>query len=267
MTLLILAILGLSMGSFAMALVWRIHKGKNFVNDRSECEFCGHKLEPLDLIPVFSWFALKGKCRYCHNKLSWQYPLSEIAMALLFAGSFVFWPEHFLTWQTYVHFGIWLAYLLLLFALFVYDIKWMLLPNILVFPLIGLGLVDVILSSLDTYGSHFLIPFIQFIAFGGLTLGGFYWLLYTISRGAWVGYGDVKLGLFMGIALGWQGALAVLFLSNIIGFLFIAPAMLAGKLNRKSRVPFGPFLIAAFIIVGLFGKQLLFAYLSFALGR
>lgn len=266
MVYLILAFLGLSFGSFAMALVWRIQEERDFVTDRSECEYCGHKLEVIDLIPVFSWLLLRGRCRYCNEKINWQYPLAEILLALLFVGSYVFWPAHLASWQAWASFSIWLIYVVALFALFVYDLRWMILPDVLVLPLIALALVDVVLRFSVMHGVT-VLDLAEHVIFGALALGGFYWLLYKVSNGKWVGFGDVKLGLFMGIVLGWQQALAVLFLANVIGFLFVVPGMIVGKLNRKSRVPFGPFLIIAFIVVGLFGQRIIDSYLSMVLLR
>ena len=260
MNIIALILLGLCFGSFVNALILRLHTRRSMLG-RSECESCGHALSPLDLIPIASWIMLRGRCRYCHRQIDWENPAIEATMALLFVGSYFAWPQsHIASWQSWVSFGCWLFYCVALVALFVYDLKWMLLPNVIVFPLIAVGLFD---AWLRTNGVPSL--FVEHILFGALALGGVYWILYIISKGSWVGYGDVKLGLFMGIVLGWQEALAVLFLANLIGFLVVLPGMLTGSLTRKSRVPFGPFLTAAFIIVGLFGQRLLATYLSFVL--
>jgi len=85
----------------------------------------------------------------------------------------------------------------------------------------------------------------------------------VLSRGRWVGFGDVKLAIFIGVTLGWQKAFLVFLLANVIGFVVLLPGLATGKLNRTSRVPFGPFLIAAFIIAGLWGDAIIRAYLSY----
>lgn len=247
-----LGLLGLAMGSFVGALVWRLHTKRNFVNERSECEACHHKLAAIDLIPVLSWAFLGGKCRYCKASISWTNPALEIAMAALFIGSYFFWPLGFDQWQAVTSFIIWLVYLVLLAALFLYDLRWMLLPDKLVWPLIAVGLYDGFLRA-SLAGSNYLLHAVLGIA----VLAGSYGLLYAISKGKWVGFGDVKLGVFMGAVLGGPGAFLVLMLANIIGFLVVVPGLLTGKLTRKSRVPFGPFLIVAFIIAGLFGQTIL----------
>jgi leader peptidase (prepilin peptidase)/N-methyltransferase len=94
-----LSILGLALGSFVNALVWRLHeqkkgkKGLSILHGRSVCPNCKHKLAWYDLIPVISWFTLKGKCRYCNKPISRQYPMVEIISGIVFAGSYIFWPE------------------------------------------------------------------------------------------------------------------------------------------------------------------------------
>lgn len=261
MEIFILALLGLAFGSFITALTWRLHKGKDFVADRSQCESCGHKLAPQDLIPVLSWVMLKGRCRYCRKKISWQNPAIELGTMVAFIVSFIFWPHGLVSGLEWATFALWLVFVVMLGALLVYDLRWMLLPDKLVFPLIALGLLYAALLQLQQPEAS-ILAYLQHVVLGAGALGGVYWLLYTVSKGRWVGFGDVKLGIFMGIALGWQPALLVLFLANIIGCLVVGPGLLVGRLTPKSRVPFGPFLIIAFFIAGLFGQQLITWYVS-----
>src|SRR2546427_122886 len=91
MIVLLLILLGLVLGSFVNALVWRLHEHKDWVNDRSECVHCHHKLGPLDLIPVVSYLYLRGKCRYCHQRIE-DTPLTELALPLAFVTSYLCWP-------------------------------------------------------------------------------------------------------------------------------------------------------------------------------
>jgi prepilin signal peptidase PulO-like enzyme (type II secretory pathway) len=266
MDYIILAILGLTFGSFITALTWRIHEGKDFVAGRSECESCGHVLGALDLVPIFSWLSLGGRCRYCRKRIGWQNPVIEAVTALLFVGSYIFWPTALASWQAWASFGLWLVYVVMLVALVVYDIRWMLLPDKLVYTLIALGLFDAGLR-LWLGGGLSVITYAVWVVLGAGALGGFYGLLYGVSKGKWVGFGDVKLGIFIGVVLGWQLALLALFLANALGLLVVAPALLSGKVSVKSRVPFGPFLIAAFIIAGLFGPHIIDWYSSLILLR
>ena len=252
--LVMLTLVGLCLGSFVNAAVWRLKVRKDLVKDRSECVHCHHKLAAKDLVPLFSWLVLKGKCRYCKKPISPQYPLVEAVVAIFFVGSYLVWPYILDSTYAWFDFGLWLVYGVALAVLFVYDLRWQLLPDRVVKPLIALGAVDFIARAF-----HEQWPFQRF--FGELILAllaicGLYWVLHAVSKGAWVGFGDVKLGAFMGLALGWQNALLALFLANLIGVLVILPGLLTKKLSRKSRLPFGPFLIAAFIIAGLWGVEI-----------
>lgn len=250
----------MAFGSFIDAVTWRIHTKRNFINDRSECEHCHHKLGPLDLIPIMSWLALRGKCRYCKHPISKMSPIIEATMAILFVVSYLVWPFGFETWQGMALFGLWLAYLVMLGILLVYDLRWMLLPDVIVIPLIAVGLVDAGIrvslatgAGISTYATH--------VVLGVFAMAGVYWALYTFSKGKWVGYGDVKLAVFMGAVLGWQKTLLVFMLANVLGLLVVLPGLLSRKLTPKSHVPFGPFMIAAFVIAGLFGDMLIDWYM------
>lgn len=253
-----LLLFGLCFGSFANAADWRLKVRKDIVRDRSECVHCHHKLSGLDLIPVLSWVYLRGKCRYCKKPISPQYPLVELAVAAYFVGSYLAWPVPLSGGYEWFQFGLWLVYGVMGAILFVYDLKWQLLPDRLVKPLIALGSIQFVVRAIHEQWS-----FERF--FGELILAlaaiaGLYWVLHVVSKGAWVGFGDVKLGIFMGLALGWQNALLALFLANLIGVVVILPGLALGKLTRKSKVPFGPFLLVGFVLAGLFGDSLIRLY-------
>lgn len=256
-----LGIIGLSLGSFANAAVWRLKNKKDIVKDRSECVHCHHKLSWLDLVPVFSWLFLQGKCRYCKKKIALQYPLVEIAVATYFVASYLLWPQDLNSWHAIVQFILWLSYGVGLAILFVYDLRWYLLPDRIVFPLVVLGAISALIRVTATNEGGVLGAFID-LTLSLLAVGGFYGALYFASKGRWVGFGDVKFGVFMGLALGWQQALVAVMVANLIGFLVILPGLLTKKLTRTSRIPFGPFLIGGFIIAGLFGWSIIRWYFA-----
>lgn len=281
MIILALILFGLALGSSINALVWRLRlqelfeeneqtrkhpKTKNLkysmVKGRSMCPHCEYQLEAKDLIPVLSWLWLRGKCRKCRKSISVQYPLVELGLAVLFVGSYFFWPLPLEGWYAWVDFAIWLAGLYGLTALFVYDLRWSLLPDKIVAPLIVLAVADIVLLLLFGESAGSVFATIQFYALGLLPVAGVYYLIHLFSKGRMVGFGDVKLGVFIGLSLGWPAALLVLVLSNVLGTLYVLPSMLAGKLSRKSRVPFGPFLICAYVIAGLWGDVIIEWYLS-----
>ena len=147
-----LFILGILFGSFINALVWRLHeqldddgnpkkltkkqaKELSITKGRSMCPHCHHELAPKDLVPIVSWLMLGGKCRYCSKPISIEYPAIELLTGLLFVISYAFWPYGFGSSWLVVWFITWLIVLIGLIALAIYDIKWMLLPDKIVFKL------------------------------------------------------------------------------------------------------------------------------------
>lgn len=262
MIILALILFGLAFGSFVNALVWRLYKqhktkskvGKySITKGRSMCVNCKHMLGAADLVPVFSWLALRGKCRYCHKPISAQYPLVELLTAGLFVASYIFWPNP-ITGLEIAVFITWLAILVGLIALFVYDIKWMILPNRIVFALYGLGALFAGLRLIQNHTAQDFMQLLLAIIIGG----GVFWLIYQISSGKWIGGGDVKLGFVLGALCGTlEKSFLMLFLASLLGLIYILPGMLASKVSKSSRIPFGPFLILATIIVVLFGGQII----------
>ncbi len=252
-------LLGLCFGSFVNALVWRLRKKRNFVSERSECTHCHHILAWYDLVPIVSWALLRGRCRYCHKPID-DSPVTELGVAVVFGLSYFVWPFGFSVVGITL-LALWLLAVVLLAALFLYDLRWMLLPNKLVFPLIAVGVLWFITYYVG-FASAAPIKIFQEAVLGLASVAGLYGLLYAVSKGAWVGFGDVKLGVFMGLVLGWQRGLLAVVLANIIAFLLVLPGLLAGKIKRTARIPFGPFLIAATVIAFLFGQQILSWYLS-----
>ena len=259
----LMILLGLCFGSFVNAAVWRIKHKKDLVRARSQCTHCRHTLAWYDLIPVVSWIILRGKCRNCKKPISVQYPLVEIAVALLFVASYLFWPFALIGLTEWVIFGLWLVSCVILAILFIYDFKWLILPNSLTYPLIVVGIISAVLR-LITAQDFSTVAFN--VGFSVLALAGTYLLIFIWSRGKWIGFGDVKLCLALGLLLAnWQLALMCLFLANLLGCVMVVPGMATHKLKRTSHIPFGPFLILGFIIAGLWGQQLIDWYLSITL--
>lgn len=261
--------IGLICGSFVTALVWRVHtsttlkpkkptEGPNLsiVNGRSLCPNCKHLLKPVDLVPVFSWLFLKGKCRYCHKKISASYPLTELATGLLFILSLLFWP-HSLHGVFLFEFISWLVILTVLIALLIYDFRWMILPNVIVFTLTIIAVIRLLIIVLFTNQLSLVLS-----AFWGiLIIFGLFYILFQISNGKWIGGGDVKLGIPLGIIVGGPlSSMLLLFIASLLGTVYAIPIMARGKLTKSRVIPFGPFLIAATIIVVLFGANIISWY-------
>jgi prepilin signal peptidase PulO-like enzyme (type II secretory pathway) len=148
-------------------------------------------------------------------------------------------------------------------ALAVYDLCWYLLPDRIVFPLILLAVVEVLLVAAEASDWHVVLNAIL----GALAIAGTFWLLFQVSAGKWIGGGDVKLAVVLGLLAGTPlRALLVLFFSSIIGTVCSIPILLRGKKAMKVQVPFGPFLLAATAVVVLFGTDIIDWYTLRLLG-
>lgn len=257
--------LGLCAGSFVNALVWRIHeqtrtkkpnKKLSVINGRSMCVHCKHVLAWYDLIPVFSWVLLKGKCRFCKKPISRQYPIVELIGGLVFALSYIFWPQTLGTNGQWLLLATWLVSSVGLLALAAYDLKWMLLPNRIIYPTLIVAAVGRLgyIVFFSEHKAHSLL----LLALSLLVASGIFFLLFTVSKGKWIGYGDVRLGLITGTLLATPTqSLAMIFLASLLGSLTVLPSLFNGSKNLSSRLPYGPFLIIATAIMVVFGGRLL----------
>ena len=217
------------------------------------CTDCGHVLASKDLIPVFSWLSLKGECRYCHKHISWQYPLVEILTALLFVVSYIFWP-YALNGVWWLAFAAWLGIVVVFVALTVYDMRWQELPDKLVGVAISLSIVlSAIIFIHGIVGWNGLLQVLLSVCI----IFGLFWVLFQISDGAWIGGGDVKLAIALGLIVSLPiRAVLVIFISSFVGTLFALPRIVRDRKNLKTVIPYGPLLILATIIVFLFGNDI-----------
>jgi prepilin signal peptidase PulO-like enzyme (type II secretory pathway) len=268
MIILGLVIFGLCLGSFINALVWRLHeqsKSKqklnphqlSIVNGRSMCPSCHHELSAKDLVPVFSWLLLRGKCRYCKEPISIQYPLVELATTLLFLASYIWWPTTIKGLEVGI-FILWLVLLVGLIALMIYDLRWLLLPNRLIYPF---GVIAVLMATLSIINADRPLNTLINILLAMIVGGGVFYVLFQISDGKWIGGGDVRLGWLLGIVAGTpERSLLFIFLGSVIGTVISLPLLASNKLKRNSTIPFGPLLIVGLIITQLFGASILHYY-------
>lgn len=270
MIIAILFTLGLCLGSFTNALVWRIHeqskpKKKRVAKDRdlsvvkgrSMCPHCQHTLAWYDLMPVLSWLSLGGRCRYCRKPIGWQYPLVELITAVGVTISYVYWPAPLQGVQILL-FGLWLVLLTGFMALIVYDKRWMLLPNRIVFPMQGIAAVFAAVALLT--GSRYVHDLVFVVSALACSAGLFY-MLHTVSDGRWIGGGDVKLAVVIGLVLADPAEVfLMLFVASLLGTVIALPMFITGKARRSTKLPFGPLLIIATYFVYLFGAGVMSWY-------
>lgn len=221
------------------------------------CPNCHHLLSGRELVPVVSWLILRGRCRWCKRAIAVQYPLVEVATAALFGLSYGAWEFTNLTSK--LSFGLWLLILTSLILLAVYDLKHMLLPTRVIKVLIALVWVNLLLVGLSA-GDVGLIATHLLAAMAGWA---FFYGLYALSGGRWLGGGDVRLSFVMGLLLGPKLLLLALFVGFNSAAIISIALIIFHKLHRKALIPFGPFLIAGTIVAMLWGDSIVETYLRF----
>ncbi|MDD5341582.1 MAG: prepilin peptidase [Patescibacteria group bacterium] len=244
-------ILGIIFGSFLNSLIYRLGQNISLVG-RSFCPACKKILGVFDLIPLFSFIFLKNKCRYCGQKIGWQYFLVELATGLLFA--LTFWQHQAIDLLLFRN----LFFVLVLIFIFVFDWKYYLILDRIIWPALAAALILNILSSKPQ------APGTELWAMGlGLLIGaGFFGIQYLISKGKWIGLGDVKFGALLGVMFGWQLTILVIILAYVIGGLVASILLISRKKNFGEVLPMGTFLAISGVIAMLFGQQILTFYFN-----
>ena len=256
---LVFGLYGLIVGSFLNVVILRADSAKESAfSGRSHCPHCGKDLAWYDMVPVFSWLALRGKCRYCKASISMQYPLVEGSTAILFA---LIGGAHL----PVVASGIALVVAALLVCMFVYDLRHQLIPDIWVWPFC-------LLAFAFGFATSYQLPATSYLLAGPVAALPilFLWYLskpFTGQAGQWMGFGDVKLALGIGYLLGFPLGFIAVFFAFVIGAVVSVCILLplpyivracgiphktsSEGFTMKSEVPFGPFLIASTFVCWL----------------
>lgn len=243
----LLFLLGLAWGSFLNVVVPRVQRRQS-LGGRSRCLNCRHELLARDLVPLVSFVVLRGRCRFCRKPISWRYPLVELATGIVFVILFL-------------RFGFSLTWLvgtvvsLFLIALFLFDLLYRTLPDEISLPGAGLALAGSLLLGLDFWS----------LLWGAILGTGFFAMQYFISRGRWVGDGDIRLGLLAGVSLGLSRLVVALVLAYVAGALISIGLLLGKRATLKTQLPFGSLLTAAVLVSFLSGDAIAEWYRSGAL--
>jgi leader peptidase (prepilin peptidase) / N-methyltransferase len=261
-------VLGACWGSFLNCLIYRWEQGKKINNGRSFCPKCHHQLGFFDLVPVFSFIFLRRKCRYCQEKIAWQYLIVEIATGLLFLIIFNFYfslpaPDFNITAWVEL-FYLWFVASCLM-VIFIYDLKHYLIPDQAVCAAIAAVFLERFMSGALSFGYFSWLGAWQALKIplmGAILASGFFFLIWLVSRGKWMGFGDVKLAFLLGLFLSWPNVLLGLFIAFFTGALIGVTLMLFGRKKMQSQVPFGPFLIFGAFIALFYGTPLINWYLN-----
>ena len=254
------AVFGLIFGSFLSALTFRLPRHVSIGQGRSFCDKCKKQISWYDNIPLLSFILLKGRCRYCHKKISIRYPLIEFLTALTFVFVFYFFTAFkgetlqgsiFYTWKEALGVGA-LPYFFLLFliliAIFVIDIEKQIIPDSLIFCLFLVVAIALILTHIENFYDYF---------FAGFAAASFLLLLVFITKGKGMGLGDVKLAIPLGTILGLEQTGIWMFLAFLTGGYLGIILILVKKAKLREKIAFGPFLVFAFVLTLFWGNKFL----------
>lgn len=256
---------GAIVGSFLNCVIYRLETGGNFLKGRSFCPRCKHVLSWQDLIPIFSFIGLGGRCRYCQQKISWQYPLVEISTAVIFLLIFNY---QFLIFKQFLIlnflnlFFYWIIASFLI-IIFVYDLKHYIIPDKIIYPAIATTFLYQLFRILDFefilkfgfWNLDFKILINSLIS--AFLASAFFFLIVFVSQGKWMGVGDIKLAFLMGLILSWPDISVALVSAFYIGAIFGLGLMTFGKKKMKSEVPFAPFLVTGTFLALFWGSELI----------
>ena len=250
--IIIFAVLGLAVGSFLNVCIDRLPLNKSIVFPPSHCEACQHKLIAKDLIPVFSYLRLRGRCRYCQAAVPLRIFWVEVATALIFA--LLYW--HF---GLSAELGVMIFYACVFTVIFVIDLEQGIIPNKVVYP----GMVVALLLAIHPWPwlTQVIELGIASAALGGAIGFALFLLIAIISRGG-MGWGDVKLVGLIGLATGFPLVFFSIILGAILGGIAAVALVIAKKRKFKETLPFGPFLALAAMVTLLWGNNILSWYLG-----
>ena len=258
LTAIIVAVFGAAVGSFLSVVLFRVrNKKKGIFLGRSMCPYCKKPLKWRHLIPVFSFIFLRGKCAYCGKSISRHYFGLEVLTSLCFVLAFLSWnfigSLYSIDWKIFEIFSFYILELGLLMAIFFYDLLYKEIPDRFSLPAIALGILGAVLFGTPSLISAGIGVLIIALFFGGQIL---------ISKGAWLGGGDLRLGALMAILLGWEQMVLALIIAYIFGAFVSIVLLIGNKVTRKTAIPFGPFLVTGLLISLFLGEEIINLYLK-----
>jgi leader peptidase (prepilin peptidase) / N-methyltransferase len=236
--------LGICIGSFLGVIIDRLPRGESISAGRSYCEFCKKKLTFFDLVPLFSFLFLKGRCRYCHKRLSWYYPLVEVTTGILFVLVGITTGVLHTTELVY-----YLFLVSVLVAIFFIDLKYGIIPFALILPAVLVVLFYLLTTQQSLLVNNF------FAALGAM---GFFLTIFLVTRGRGMGFGDVVYAFLMGLLLGFPQIIVGLYIAFVSGAAISLILIVRKQKKMKGgTVPFGPFLVVGTLVSLFWGNRLI----------
>lgn len=243
-------IFGLCIGSFLNVCIYRLPESKSIVQPRSMCPHCGTLIRFYDNIPIFSYIALKGRCRHCSAPIALRYPVVELISGVFALGVYL---SYGIGFETLVYYGFIATLLVITFI----DIDHQIIPDVITLP----GIPIFLAASFALKQISF-VESILGILVGGGSLFLVAWLYHLLTKKEGMGGGDIKLLAMIGAVIGWKGVLFTIFVASAVGTLIGMLIMLKTRKTMKLAVPFGPFLAIGGITYILFGPQLINWYFN-----
>lgn len=252
---------GLIIGSFLNVVIYRFHTGLSVVAGRSHCQACSYKLRWFDLLPIVSFIFLRGKCRKCKVPISRQYMLVEFGTAVVFLLFGLVDTNAFtsINAESLITLLIHLCIASLLVVIFVYDLRHMIIPDEFSFALLAFSIILLLKIFYFSNDVLIIISHLSSALFGA----GFLWFLWFFSNGRWMGFGDVKLmiglGLINALPQGISGFVFAFWIGAIISLIHLGYSRLRRSLKKitmKTEIPFAPFLIVGSILAFLMGSDI-----------
>ncbi len=249
----IVALFGLAIGSFLNVAIGRLRSGETGWRGRSRCPECHAVLRPSELVPLFSFVALRGRCRSCRKPISWQYPMVELSTMLLFLSAF---------WLRGGDAGVLGGGLLLmvrdwifiaaLTVIFVVDLRDMVVFDSVTLPMVAIAFFFNLAAGADPLN----------LLLAAAAGAGFFLFQYVVSNGRWIGGGDIRIGGMMGMMLGFPGVVLALFAAYVIGAVAALGLLAAGKAKWTEQMAFGTYLSVGTVLALFFGQRIMAWYAS-----
>lgn len=244
----LVATLGLAVGSFANVVIARVPRNRSVVTPRSACLSCDRPIPPLENIPVLSWIALRGRCRGCRTAISFRYPLVELGTAIAYVATLARFGRDWVV----LPYEVGITGIVILSVI---DAEHLVLPRRIVWMHLGVLTATLIPVSLATGRTHHLVGAVVVAA---VWSGAFFAINWASPR--LLGFGDVRFSVTLGVLLGWISAPTALvgyFLANLIGVVVTGLLLLTHRTTRESPLPYGTYLGAGALAAIWFGPELL----------
>ncbi len=243
-------IFGLCIGSFLNVCIYRLPQSKSIVHPRSMCPNCGTLIRFYDNIPIFSYIALRGKCRQCKVSISFRYPVIEFMSGILAVGILI---KYGIAFEAVIYY----TFVSILLVITFIDIDHQIIPDVITLP----G-IPIFFAASFALPEVTVVQSILGILIGGGSLYLVAWLYHLLTQKEGMGGGDIKLLAMMGAVIGWQGVLFTIFMGSAVGTVSGLLLMLKRRKTMKLAIPFGPFLAMGGMAYIFWGPRLIAWYFS-----